>query len=277
MIELFSSCPRSDKVARSRFLDVVSDAAAWSDRAGCSGIVVPADEDVVDPWMVAHTIVRHSSALCPVIAVRTEDATARQLARQISSFAFLHGRRAGVSLIGGGADAADFAGSVQRMLECRPEKLAPPLPSGLRPLVLLPGTAVTVGVIARESSDHAWALARSRFPCARRRTEESGPQWLVPMREYDAGCPYLVGSYDAVAAELERHLAAGRRRFIVNVPVDPEDLDHVKAAFGRTPTSISHYRASARCDGADPVAGAPAGRRAGEWGSGLQKAIEAAS
>jgi len=56
------------------------------------------------------------------------------------------------------------------------------------------------------------------------------------MRDYDAACPYLVGSYDAVAAELERHLADGRRRFIVDVPVDPEELDHVQAAFARTPT-----------------------------------------
>ncbi|HMD37018.1 MAG TPA: hypothetical protein VKH42_18720 [Vicinamibacterales bacterium] len=246
MIELFSSCPRSDKVARSRFLDVVSDVAAWSDRAGCRGIVVPADDAVVDPWMLAQTIVRHSSALCPVIAVQPADTNARRLAKQISSFAFLHGRRAGISLVAGDGEAAEFAASLQRMLESAAAKLAPPIPSGLRPLVLLPGSAVTVGVIARESGDHAWTLARSRFPCGRGRTDESGPQWLAPMRDYDARCPYLVGSYDTVAAELERHLAGGRRRFIVDAPIDPEELHHVQAAFARTPTLIADARLSTR-------------------------------
>jgi len=274
MIELFSSCPRSDKVARSRFLDVVSDAAAWSDRAGCRGIVVPADDGVVDPWMLAQTIVRHSSALCPVIAVRPADTNPARLAKQISSFAFLHGRRAGVSLMGGDGEAAEFAASLRRTIESGTAKLAPPLVSGLRPLVLLPGSAVTVGVIARESSEHAWALARSRFPCGRGRTDESGPQWLAPMRDYDAGCPYLVGSYEAVAAELERHLAGGRRRFIVDVPFDPEELHHVRAAFGQTPTLIAHARVLARGEGVDR---APANDRAGIWGSAPRKAMEAAS
>ena len=250
MIELFSSCPRSDKVARSRFLDVVADVSAWSDRAGCRGIVVPGDDGVVDPWMVAHTIVRHSSALCPVIAVRPADTSALRLARQISSFAFLHGRRCGISLSGLDEATAEFAVSLQRMVESRTMKLAPPLPSGLRPLVLMPESAVTIGVIARESSEHAWALARSRFPCGRGRTDESHPQWLAPMREYDAGCPYLVGSYDAVAAELERHLASGCRRFILGVPIEPEELDHVQKAFGHAPTLLAHARMPQRAMGA---------------------------
>ena len=70
MIELFSTCPRSNKVARSRFLDCVADVAQWSERSGCRGMFVPADSTLVDPWMLADVIARHSTTLWPVIAVQ---------------------------------------------------------------------------------------------------------------------------------------------------------------------------------------------------------------
>lgn len=244
MIELFSSCPRSDKIARSRFLDAVADVAVWSERAGCRGIVVPAGDAVVDPWMVAHTIVGHSTTLSPVIAVQPAYTHPFWLAKQISSFAFLHGRRVGVAVMGSDRAADDFGSSLHAALESDPPaKLAPPLAKGLRPFVLPPSSMIHIGVIAREEGDHAWALACSRFPCGRGRAGDGGPEWLTPMRDYDTGCPYLVGSYDAVASELERFLADGRRRFVVDVPVDPEELDHVQAAFARTPTLRLRARA----------------------------------
>jgi alkanesulfonate monooxygenase len=254
MIELFSSCPRSSKVARSRFLDYVADVARWSERAGCRGILVPADGTLVDPWMLAHAIVKSSTALCPVIAVQPAYTHPYWLAKQVSSFAYLYGRRVGVSIVGGPDDNAvsELATTLRRIIECDHTaaldgpgphgKLAPPLPKGLRPEIFLPGSTIHVGVIARESNDHAWAIARSRFPCERGRADESSPHWLTPLRDYDAGCPYLVGSYDVVAAELDRFVSAGRRRFVVDVPVDPEELDHVQIAFARTPTIAASAR-----------------------------------
>jgi alkanesulfonate monooxygenase len=269
MIQLFSTCPRSNKVARARFLDCVADVARWSERAGCGGIVIPADSTLVDPWMLAQVIVRASTTLCPVVSVLPAYTDAFWTAKQVSSFAYLYGRRVGINVVvRPGCDAADvarltaFTASLQRFTggdrsaasdgtdgDASPVKLAPLLPKGLSPAVFVPGSTVSVGVIARESSNHAWAIARSRFPCERRRTEEDSPYWLTPLRDYGAGCPYLVGSYDVVAAELERYLSAGSRAFVVDVPVDPEELDHVQIAFARAQTSVGapmHAEAAAR-------------------------------
>jgi len=253
MIDLFSSCPRSNKIARSRFLENVADVARWSERAGCRGIVVPADGALVDPWMLAHAIVRSSTTLVPVISVLPAYAHPYWLAKQVSSFAYLYGRRVGVSVAGGVSDAStlnEFSTRLGRILEGVRDgagpgthpKLSPPLPNGLKPTLWLHGSTVDLGVIARERTEHAWTIARSRFPCERRRAEEDSAFWLTPQRDYDAGCPYLVGSYDRVAQELDRYLAAGHRAFVVDVPADPEDLDHVQAAFARTQTIAAATR-----------------------------------
>ena len=53
-------------------------------------------------------------------------------------------------------------------------------------------------------------------------------------------CPYLVGSYEQVAAELRGYLAAGYRTFILDVPPDREELRHVAMAFAQV-------RKEARC------------------------------
>jgi len=255
MIDLYSSCPRSNKIARSRFLDYVADVARWSERAGCRGIVVPADRALVDPWMLAQAIVRSSTTLVPVISVLPGYAHPYWLAKQVSSFAYLYGRRVGVAIAGVAADAStldEFSTTLRRILDgdqgaafdgarAHP-KLLPPLAGGLKPMLWLHGSTVDLGVIARETADHAWAIARSRFPCERRRAEEDSPFWLTPQRDYDAGCPYLVGSYDRVAQELDRYLSAGHRAFVVDVPADPEDLDHVQVAFARTTTIAAATR-----------------------------------
>jgi alkanesulfonate monooxygenase len=46
-------------------------------------------------------------------------------------------------------------------------------------------------------------------------------------------CPYLVGTYDQVGAELGRYIAAGYRTCILDVPFDREELEHTNTAFAR--------------------------------------------
>ena len=116
---------------------------------------------------------------------------------------------------------------------------------------------VRVGIIARERDADAWAVAYSRFPEDRKgqlthqlamkvsdsswhkqlstvvvETERS-PYWLVPFQNYKTMCPYLVGSYDRVAQELARYIALRYRTFILDVPFDREELDHINLAFAR--------------------------------------------
>ncbi|TLY21983.1 MAG: LLM class flavin-dependent oxidoreductase [Nitrospirae bacterium] len=116
---------------------------------------------------------------------------------------------------------------------------------------------IRVGIIARELITEAWAVAHARFPEDRKgqlahqlamrvsdsvwhkqlsqmepETEKS-PYWLVPFQNYKTMCPYLVGSYDCVAEELARYIAAGYRTFILDIPPNVEELNHISHAFNR--------------------------------------------
>ena len=114
---------------------------------------------------------------------------------------------------------------------------------------------IRVGIIARPRAEEAWAVAYARFPEDRKgqitrnlATKVSDSQWhhqlaaldesagrhaywLVPFHNYKTMCPYLVGSYEEVAAEMAQYFAAGYRTVILDVPAGPEDLEHTFAAF----------------------------------------------
>jgi alkanesulfonate monooxygenase len=117
---------------------------------------------------------------------------------------------------------------------------------------------IRVGIISRARHEEAWAVAHARFPEDRKgqlthqlamkvsdsawhkqlsqmepETEET-PYWLVPFQNYKTMCPYLVGSYDCVAEELARYIAAGYRTFILDIPPNQEELGHISLAFNRT-------------------------------------------
>jgi alkanesulfonate monooxygenase len=126
------------------------------------------------------------------------------------------------------------------------------------------GLGVRVGVLARESAEEAWRVARERFPqdrkgevkhqlamkvsdshwhrelSEREKGDEDGenPYWLGPFNQGQTFCPYLVGSHERVGAELARYVGAGFATFILDIPPDREELEHTGTAF-------EHARASA--------------------------------
>jgi alkanesulfonate monooxygenase len=126
------------------------------------------------------------------------------------------------------------------------EPLVDGIPSGIR-----------VGIIARESSDEAWEVAHQRFPEDRKgqltrqlanKVSDSSwhkqlsemaedtetahsPYWLVPFQNYKTMCPYLVGSHAQVGDELARYIAAGYRTFILDIPPNEEELQHINRTF----------------------------------------------
>jgi alkanesulfonate monooxygenase len=131
----------------------------------------------------------------------------------------------------------------------------PPSQVESQPVVSERGFGIRVGIIARESEDEAWAIARSRFPEDRRgqithhlamkvsdsawhkqlssvsaEPAEQTAYWMVPFQNYKTFCPYLVGSYDRVAEELARYLAAGCHTIILDVPTGPEEMAHITRA-----------------------------------------------
>jgi alkanesulfonate monooxygenase len=130
--------------------------------------------------------------------------------------------------------------------EYETEPIEDGIPSGIR-----------VGIVARESGEEAWRIARSRFPEDRKgqlthqlalkvsdsewhkqlsrlseqTQEEESPYWLVPFQNYKTFCPYLVGSYQQVGNELARYMAAGYDRFILDIPPNEEELHHIGVTF----------------------------------------------
>ena len=116
---------------------------------------------------------------------------------------------------------------------------------------------IRIGIVAREKSAEAWRAARARFPEDRKgqikhqlamATSDStwhgqlstmvkddtpeNPYWLGPFQNSKTFCPYLVGSYESVAAEIERYLALGYTTFILDVPPDKEELSTIQFVFG---------------------------------------------
>jgi alkanesulfonate monooxygenase len=117
---------------------------------------------------------------------------------------------------------------------------------------------VRIGVIARDTDDAAWSAAAARYPEDRKgqlahqlaakvsdsvwhrqlseRAGRAAPHaretyWLGPFQNYQAVCPFLVGSYARVAEALGRYLDAGYRSFILDAPA--QDLGHAGRAFER--------------------------------------------
>jgi alkanesulfonate monooxygenase len=117
---------------------------------------------------------------------------------------------------------------------------------------------IRIGIIARAEEDEAWAVARTRFPedrkgqltrelankvsdshwhqqLAEQAAAPAGDSvyWLVPFQNYKAMCPYLVGSYERVAAEVGRYVDSGYTTFILEEPVDAAEMRHVGQVFER--------------------------------------------
>jgi alkanesulfonate monooxygenase len=115
---------------------------------------------------------------------------------------------------------------------------------------------IRVGIIARGSEGEAWDVAHDRFPEDRKgqltrqlasKVSDSvwhkqlsepaapdvpgSPYWMVPFQNYKTMCPYLVGSYEQVAAELGRYMNAGYRTVILDIPPSSDELAHTFTAF----------------------------------------------
>ena len=143
-----------------------------------------------------------------------------------------------------GAIAVKYPQPAEREPECHDENFE----SGVR-----------VGIIAREQDAEAWQVAHSRFPGDRQgqlthqlamKTSDSAWHkqlsgmakqagngrncyWLWPFENYKTFCPYLVGSYDLVAAELAKYIEHGFGTFVLDIPANREELEHIKRVFSQ--------------------------------------------
>lgn len=323
-IRVFSTCPQSSAVDRAAFAQSVIDVARWSEEAGCEGILVYADNSLVDPWCVSQMIIAHTRTLSPLVAVQPAYMHPYSVAKMVASFGHVYGRRVYLNMVAGGfkndlaalddntphdkryARLVEYTTIIQELLRndapvsYRGEfyvvdklRMSPPLAAELFPGVLVSGsseagmaaaraldaiavkypqpaeleqecedsnTGVRVGIVARESEEEAWAVAHARFPGDRKgqlthqlamKTSDSQwhqqlsqladqtragstPYWLWPFENYKTFCPYLVGSYEQVATEVDRYVGLGHRTFILDIPPTRDELRHIGVVFGRT-------------------------------------------
>lgn len=323
-VEVFSTCPQSSDHDAREYRRRVIDVARWSERHGCTGILVYTDNRLADPWLVAQVIVESTERLQPLVAVQPVYMHPYSLAKMISSIGLLYGRRLALNMVAGGfrndlAALDDTTAHDERyrrvvehtrialsLLEGKAPvtvqgayyrvtnlSLSPALPPEIFPGVFvsgssemgieaaralgatavmypkppgeapeparlgLPKAGIRVGIVARESEDEAWRIARERFPEDRkgqlthqlamkvsdsvwhrdlsrmgeRLRSEPSPYWLVPFENYRTFCPYLVGSYVTVANEIGRYIALGYRTFILDIPPAEEELEHTGIVF----------------------------------------------
>lgn len=101
-IEIFATTPQSKDWSSSDYLQQVANVARWSERYGCKGILVYADNGICDPWVVSNVILQNTTSLCPLVAVQPAYMHPYTVAKMISSYAFMYGRRFYVNMIAGG-------------------------------------------------------------------------------------------------------------------------------------------------------------------------------
>jgi alkanesulfonate monooxygenase len=102
-LEVFSTCPRSDRrIAARDYIREVEDVARWSERSGCKGILVYSDNSMLDPWIISERILRVTESLCPLVAVQPVYMHPYTAAKMVTTLGFLYGRQLYLNMIAGG-------------------------------------------------------------------------------------------------------------------------------------------------------------------------------
>ena len=101
-VGVFSTCPQSVDSESHAFVQNVINVARWSEQYGCKGILVYSDNRLVDPWIVAQVILQNTRSLCPLVAVQPLYMHPYTVAKMVSSFGHMYGRRIYLNMIAGG-------------------------------------------------------------------------------------------------------------------------------------------------------------------------------
>lgn len=124
-----------------------------------------------------------------------------------------------------------------------------------------------LGIIARDTADEAWRVARQRFPRSpdgedihdiaaeqvesqwhrglsrdAMQSEGHGNYWIYPFRAYHTLCPYLVGSYHDVSSLLSRYFSLGVAALILDKPTEQDDLHSAMAAITLAQSELCRIR-----------------------------------
>src|SRR5882724_4350028 len=171
-LKIFTMCPPSALAQSGTCLRQLEEIARWSEDAGCEGILVFTDNAQLDPWLVSQLIIEATESLCPLVAIQPVYMHPYSVAKMVTSFAHLYGRRLYLNMVAGGfkndldalndptphderyarlleyttviqsllstADPVSFEG---RYYKVNKLKLTPPLPAALMPGLLVSGSS----------------------------------------------------------------------------------------------------------------------------------------
>jgi len=101
-IEIFSTCPQSKDTLREEYVKRVHEVSQWSEEFGCKGILVYADNGLVDPWLVSQEILKSTERLSPLVAVQPVYMHPYTVAKMVSTFGFMYNRQVYLNMIAGG-------------------------------------------------------------------------------------------------------------------------------------------------------------------------------
>jgi alkanesulfonate monooxygenase len=171
-VRVFSTCPPSHLAPPAAYIRHAVEVARWSEAAGHEGMLVYTDNGLVDPWLVAQSIIDHTERLCPLIAVQPMYMHPYAVAKMVASLGFLYGRRVYLNMVAGGfkndlnalndptphderyARLIEYTSIVMALLESREPltrrgryysitnlRMTPPLPADLVPGVFVSGSS----------------------------------------------------------------------------------------------------------------------------------------
>jgi alkanesulfonate monooxygenase len=100
-LKVFSTCPVSSEVPPGQYLEQVINVARWSEACGYTGILIDADKSLADPWLIAHTIIRHTRMLFPLVVVRPFYLHPYTLAKIVTTIDCLYRRRVILNMVAG--------------------------------------------------------------------------------------------------------------------------------------------------------------------------------
>lgn len=102
-IHLYSTLPQSTSYGSGpEYLEAATQVAQWSDRQGCTGMLIYTDNSLVDPWLLAEFVLERTERLSPLVAVQPVYMHPYSVAKMVASLSFLHGRRMSLNLVAGG-------------------------------------------------------------------------------------------------------------------------------------------------------------------------------
>src|SRR5437773_4534269 len=171
-LKIFSTCPLSAQAQPRTCIRELQEFARSSEEARYEGMLVFTDNAQLDPLLVSQVIIETTKRLCPLVAIQPVYLHPYSVAKMITSFAHLHGRRLYLNMVAGGfkndllalndltphderyarlleyttviqsllrtADPVSFEGRYYKVTNL---KLTPPLPAELMPGVLVSGSS----------------------------------------------------------------------------------------------------------------------------------------